>query len=229
MRRSFQIAAGLIFLVFAAAMAGIEQLLLIPLTLAFGWIKSLGRFFSAVQLTPGTVAWFGIMAGVLVLGTHAFCTSVRRVRTSAIGAWRWKWTCSFYAALVLVLFASAALVGVAHQTGWMILSKEPMFRTGKEAMADRTRLRYASRAVFEVAQTNEWDLVRVKREMARLPFGSNWEDFAFYFVGATNGSTERLILLQRNPKYQQEIGIVERDKLYTRPFQDLAGLLKSPP
>jgi len=169
-----------------------------------------------------------LLVGVLLVGTHAFCAWVRRTRSSAASPWKWKWTCGFYVALVLVLFASASLIGVAHQSVWMITSKEPFFKRRWD-FAEQMRLRNVGGSVLELARTNEWDFVRVKRELATLPSHSNWESFAFYLVGKSNGAPDRLILFRRNPKYQTEIGIVERDNFHTRPFRDLAELLQSPP
>jgi hypothetical protein len=229
MRRSIKIAAALTFVtaVFVTASGG-HGLLLIPLTLAIGWVKSTGRFVSVVQLSAATVVWSIVIVGVLLVGTHTFCAWVRQAQSSTSSPWKWRWTCSFYCALVLVLFASASLVGIAHQTGWMIGSKEPFFKRRWD-LAERMRLRNVAGSVLELARTNQWDFVRVKRELVKLPSGSNWESFAFYLVGESNGAPDRLILFRRNPKYQTEIGIVERDNFHTRPFRDLAELLRSPP
>jgi hypothetical protein len=227
MRRSIKIAAAVTLLAGVVA-AGAPELMLLPLTLGIGWVKSAGRFVSVVQPSAGTVLRLLLLVGVLLVGTHAFCAWVRRARSSAASPWKWKWTCGFYVALVLVLFASASLVGVAHQTGWMITSKEPFFKRRWD-FAEQMRLRNVGGSVLELARTNEWDFVRVKRELATLPSHSNWESFAFYLVGESNGAPDRLILFRRNPKYQTEIGIVERDNFHTRPFRDLAELLQSPP
>lgn len=228
MRRSIKIAAVLA-LVAVVVLPGAPELVTIPLTLAIGWVRSLGRFLSVVQLSAASVVWSMLLVGVLVVGTHGFCAWMRRARSDTSGPWQWRWTCGFYAALVLVLFASAALVGVAHQTGWMLTSKEPFFNRRHEFIVERSRLRNTGGAVLELARSSEWDLARVKRELIEFPAGSNWEDFAFYFVGESNGAPDRVILLRRNPKYQTEIGIVERDNFHIKPFPDLIGLLQSSP
>ena len=231
MRRSIKLAAVLTLVTAVLVTAsGAHGLLLIPLTLAIGWVKSTGRFLSLVQLSAPTVGWSIIALGVLLAGTHAFCAWVRQARTGTIGAWPWRWTCSFYCALALVLFASAAFVGIAHQTGWMITSKEPFFNRRHEWMIERARLQNVGAAVLQLARNSEWDFVRVKGELIELPPRFSWEDYAFYFVGESNGAPKRVILLRRNPKYQAEIGVVERDNFSTRPFRDLSELLvRSPP
>ena len=228
MRRSIKI-AGALTLITGLAAAGAPELLKIPLTLAIGWVKSTGRFVSVVQLSSPTVGWSIIALGVLLAGTHAFCAWVRQSRTGPVGVWHWRWTCGVYAALALVLFASAALVGIAHQTGWMITSKEPFFNRRHEWMIERARLQNVGAAVLQLARNSEWDFVRVKGELIEFLPWSGWENYAFYFVGESNGAPQRVLLFRRNPKYQAEIGVVERDNFSTRPFRDLAELLRSPP
>jgi len=226
MRRSIKIAAVLT-LVAAVVLPGAPGLLKILLTLAIGWISSMGRFLSVVQLSTTTVVWSIIIAGVLLVGTHTFCAWVQRARSSDSLPWKCRWTCGFYAALVLVLFASASFVGIAHQTGWMIGAKEPFFKRRWD-IAERMRLRTVGNEIFERARTNEWDFARPKGELTGR--GSAWEEFAFYFVGKSNGAPDCVILLPRNPKYQTEVGIVERANFHTRPFRDLTDLLvRSPP
>ena len=227
MRRSIKIAAALmpVALVLAAA----PELLKLPLPLAFGWIKSAGRFLSVMHLSSGTVTSLIILVGVLLVGTHAFCTWVRGARAGASNPWRWRWTCSVYAGLVLLLFASAALVGIAHQTGWMISSPEPIFKSRKMFLKERFRLRSVGNEILERARANEWEFAKVKSELIAPAAGSSWEEFAFYFVGDSNGVPDCVIVLPRNPKHQTEIGIVERANFHTRPFRDLPELLRSPP
>jgi hypothetical protein len=129
-----------------------------------------------------------------------------------------------------VLFASAALVGIAHQTGWMISSKEPILKRRGVSWKERLRLRNVGNEILERARSNDWNFARMKRELIASPAGSVWEEFAFYFVGDSNGAPDCVILLPRNPKYQTEIGIVERATFHTRPFRDLSELLaRSPP
>ena len=227
MRRSIKIAA-VVTLVTGVVLAANPALVLIPLTLAIGWVKSTGRFVSVVQLSAPTVAWSIIALGVLLAGTHAFCTWARQARTGTVGVWPWRWTCSFYCALALVLFASAALVGIAHQTGWMISSQEPVFKSRKATLQEWMQLRNVGKEILERARTNEWNFARLKSDLTAQ--GSTWEEFAFYFVGDSNGTPDCVILLPRNPKYQTEIGIVERATFHTRPFRDLSELLvRSPP
>jgi len=227
MRRSIKI-AGALTLITGLVAAAAPELLKIPLTLAIGWIKSTGRFASVVQLSAPTVAWSLIAVSILLTGTHAFCAWVRRARSSAAGPWKWKWTCGFYAALVLVLFASASLVGIGHQSGWMIGSKEPVFKRRGVAWKERIRLRNIGNDILEQARASEWDFARLKSDLTTQV--ATWEDFAFYFVSERNDAPPRIILLPRNPKSQTEIGVVERDTFSTRPFRDFTELLvRNPP
>jgi hypothetical protein len=224
MRRSIKIAAGISFFLVVLAVVN-PALFLIPFTLAFGWIKSLGRFISVVRLSASTIAWLIVATGLLVVGTHAFCCWVQRSRSAAGRSWHWRWTCGFYAGLVLVLCASAGLVGVAHQTGWMLSSDEPVFRRRGAGFKERIRLHNVGKEVLQLALANDWDLARLKRELIGPAARSSWEEFAFYFVAASNDAPACVILLPRNPKHRTEIGIVERDTFQTRSIGTLPHLL----
>lgn len=226
MRRSIKIAA-LLTLIALVVLPGAPGLLKILLTLALGWISSIGRFFSLVHFSTGTVVWSIVLVGALLVGTHTFCAWVRRARSSASSPWKWKWTCGFYAALVLVLFSSASLVGIAHQTGWMISSREPILKNRKAWLQERMQLRNVGKEILERARTNEWNFARLKSDLTGR--GSAWEEFAFYFLGNSNGTPHCVIFLPRNPKYQTEIGIVEEGTFNTRPFRDFTELLAGSP
>ncbi len=227
MRRSIKIAAVLTLLA-VVVVPGMPGLMLVPLTLAIGWIKSAGRFLSVVQPSTGTVTGLILLAGVLLVGTHAFCAWVGRARPAS-SPWHWRWTCSAYAALVLVLFACAALVGIAHQTAWMVSSPEPIFKRRGVAWKERFRLRNVGNEILERARSNDWNFARVKAELTASATASTWEEFAFYFVGDSNGVPDCVIFLPRNPKHRTEIGIVERANFNTRPFRDLNELLRRTP
>jgi hypothetical protein len=134
MRRGFVaiiLAVGaLLLLACMGLFAPIEFLAVITI----GWIWYLARTLPVIQ-----VAWAGVATGALCLtlvaiGSHYFLAWIYpHVRwpgegyESGVIRWKWRWTGSFVAGIVLLFVAGLATVGVTHQLGWLLTSREPLF------------------------------------------------------------------------------------------------------
>jgi hypothetical protein len=99
----------------------------IPWTIATGWLPFLGRVVPQVRPDPLTVLTAlvsGVAAtvGVDVMAAWLYPT----LRGDASQRWKPRWT-AFVVMLVVTLFlAGTAMVGMIHQSGWIVRSKEPM-------------------------------------------------------------------------------------------------------
>jgi prepilin-type processing-associated H-X9-DG protein len=67
-----------------------------------------------------------------VVGSHFFIAWLYRETRSRAGIkelqvarWKWRWTIGLAAMVVLTFVAGIATVGVTHQLGWLLTSKEP--------------------------------------------------------------------------------------------------------
>jgi prepilin-type processing-associated H-X9-DG protein len=109
--------------------------------LAVGWIWYLGR---AVPQVP--VEWDGVLTAVVCLallcgGLHLFCRWLYEAAPAAAAAeqtprrpWPFRWTAAVVGVVVLMFVAGVAVVGLTHQTAWLITSPEPLLRDRHEAM-----------------------------------------------------------------------------------------------
>ncbi len=127
MRRRWKVlgltAAGgsaLLFCLFLLC-AGLDAVLQIPVTLALGWPKYLWRVIPQLRPDPWMVGTaIACLAGV-ILGTHAFCRWLAP-------PWPWKRTWRVVGLVVLMFVAGISVVGIVHQTAWLVHSPEPLLR-----------------------------------------------------------------------------------------------------
>ncbi|SIO58083.1 prepilin-type processing-associated H-X9-DG domain-containing protein [Singulisphaera sp. GP187] len=115
--------------------AGIAVPIDLIVSLAFGWLLFLKRS-PEVQINGS-----GILSGVVCLtlfavGLHHFLRWLHGQIQQGQGGdpptspWKWSWTTSLVAIIVLMFVAGLTSVGVAHQTGWLLTSSEPLLSFG---------------------------------------------------------------------------------------------------
>src|SRR5439155_16451380 len=98
-----------------------------------GWIKYLWRVVPQLNPDPWAVgSAVACIAGVIV-GAHLF------LRWLAGGEWQWKRTFRCVGLIVLMFVAGIALVGVTHQTAWLVRSPEPIMEPGSVRRAAARR------------------------------------------------------------------------------------------
>jgi prepilin-type processing-associated H-X9-DG protein len=104
--------------------------------LLVGWVDFLRRVLPQVHVRWDLVASALFYAAVLVAGSHAFLRWLYREMSGPCvaggspspGAWRLRWTLGGFAIIALMFTAGMAAIGVAHQTAWLVTSREPLFR-----------------------------------------------------------------------------------------------------
>ncbi|WP_406694866.1 DUF1559 domain-containing protein [Singulisphaera sp. Ch08] len=111
--------------------------------LALGWLIFLGRF-AEIQINGG-----GLITGLVCLtlfagGLHLFLGWLHRQIQGEGGdppatPWKRSWTTSLVAIIVLMFVAGLTSVGVAHQTGWLLTSSEPLLSSGGMMAAKRSQ------------------------------------------------------------------------------------------
>jgi prepilin-type processing-associated H-X9-DG protein len=100
----------------------------VPVTLLFGWISYLWRVVPRIR-TDWPAVGVGAGAAVLfTLGVHWIGRSWRKAEPDA-PAWKFRWSLTGVAMVVLAFAAGIAVVGVVHQTGWLMTAEGP--RTGE--------------------------------------------------------------------------------------------------
>ena len=237
------LALGTIGLVLLAAT--VPDLLLFPRTLLFGWIHALRRIASMIVASPVAVAWAGLTVVLIVAGTHGFGLWLWRrlwpevvaedgTKTSA--QWRWRWTVTLHAALAIALFAAMSVVGVAHQTGWLIAAREPIYvpRYWSSPHPHRMQMRSLAGAIEFLGAEQRWDADAIRKHVWSCLRGEAdlQEKMHTVFLKDAGGRLVRALVFPRNPKTfaQTGVGIVEPDAKYrTEPAVALTNLLQALP
>lgn len=118
---------------FAVLCAGPVPILEIPITLALGWVPYLGRVVPQLNPDPWAVGTaVACLIGVTV-GSHYF------FRWLAGGVWPWKRTLRCMGLVVLMFVAGTTMVGMTHQTTWLVRSPEPLTGGGMRVSAARMK------------------------------------------------------------------------------------------
>ncbi len=142
LRRILKTLLALVLLFFASALTGGMWLFLLPFLLAFGWLAYLVRVIPEVSVNLGAVFFAALTLLVFGVAAHHCLRWLHRswgANTDKGGrVWLPRWTVSFTALLVLLFAANIAVVGVVHQTGWIVSGdvlehswESPAFRVGR--------------------------------------------------------------------------------------------------
>lgn len=106
--------------------------------LAFGWIHFIVKNLATVELNP-VLFGEGIACTIaLGVGAHYFCRWLyREAGASTDHAWRWQWTASGLALVLLLFVTGIGTIGVVHQAAWLLSTKDPLL---VDAMLPRARV-----------------------------------------------------------------------------------------
>ena len=104
----------------------------LPVFLIGGWIAFLTRVIPAVHVRWDLVWSTAVYAVLLLVGSHYFLRwlyhEMSAASTPPRGNWRWRWTASLFALVMLMFVAGTAAVGVVHQTAWLARSPRPLYQ-----------------------------------------------------------------------------------------------------
>jgi Protein of unknown function (DUF1559) len=113
----------------------------VAVAVGLGWIWYLARLYHEVQVAPDGAATAAVCLILFAVGSHLFLGWLYRAVRSADGApsapdgerWKWRWTGSMTAVIVLMFVAGMSVVGMTHQLGWLVNSQEPWIISGSGA------------------------------------------------------------------------------------------------
>ena len=117
-----------LLVMFFLIILGMDQFLLLPLTVLFGWIVFLRDVVPQVTWNWELIATGVICLAIFVWGFHRTATWMRQGASSAEVGWRWRWTVTVTLGVTCFFTATIAVIGVLHQSIWLAKTEEPMLR-----------------------------------------------------------------------------------------------------
>lgn len=149
-------------------------------------------------------------------------------------AWRWTWTLALYLGIWLLFFAVMGAVGVAHQVGWLLRSKEPVMVRRKFNAVSIYQLRPRGIDLLETAIDAKWRLEDTRRAFflkdrdGRENRAETMEDFHIILFPGTNGQMVAGIIFHRDSLLRARSGFVLVTPLAEselRPISELPAIL----
>lgn len=126
-----------------------------------GWIPFIRRVAPQLNVNWSNVATAVLCLFTVGLGAHWFLSWIdaSRTRDSAepLRRWRFAWTASITAAILLLLIAGICILGVAHQTVWMATSEQPIIESTFETFyreESQKNLKQIGAAASDYAKAN---------------------------------------------------------------------------
>ncbi len=114
--------------------------------ITFGWVWYLLRTLPEVRFETTGVATAAVCLVLLTVGAHVFFSWLfRETRGSArasefhLKRWKWRWTGSLVLVTLLMFVAGMSVVGMTHQFGWLLSSKESWIVSGSGARGAMAR------------------------------------------------------------------------------------------
>ena len=179
-------------------------------TLCFGWVYAAVRLATRLQQhTSGFLLW-GLLFLTVGLGAQRFCKAIAADRHTG---WKLRWTIAGFGGLWLSLTAAMAMIGIAHQIGWIAASGEPWASPN-----ERERLTLAAALVSNTAQNGGWTADEIRRAVP-----VEWVNLVFQ-RDVTDNKITNVVVIHRDGR----TGFVEvrRDGRFTRhPMNELTNAL----
>ncbi|MCA9034679.1 MAG: DUF1559 domain-containing protein [Planctomycetaceae bacterium] len=136
-----------IWLVIAAccAFAGLPFIGEIPLRIVFGWIDFVYRTLPNIELNWASAGLAAISLVALLVGVQRLGVRWMRYRSRQRGMndgpWRFRWTGSLVAGLLLAFTAGISVLGAVHQLVWIVTREEPFVESDGFHLSGRTQSR----------------------------------------------------------------------------------------
>ena len=187
-------------------------------SLVIGWWGFLERVLPAMA-----VSWSGIGMAVgcsllIIVGMHSlsgwlFAHASRILKEDSQRTWRWTWTIALYLGVWLVFFAIMGAVGVIHQVGWLVRSKEPLMVSQEFRGSLFEQLKRHENELLVAADESNWNLEESRRAFLQM---TEWragrpgtvEDFHIVLLPGTNAQMVAGIIFHRDSGTRNRVGFV---------------------
>jgi hypothetical protein len=187
--------------------------------IAFGWAQFLARVLPRLTWDRNAVAVAVAAFGLFTLGVHWLGLGLTR-RQQSQRRWKFGWSLVICAAVVVAFAAGVCMIGVVHQTGWLMASDEPLLVERKSVRGGYGTSTLNLKA-FALAVLNYIELTRGKAPVADKngwPFHS-WATLALPYRDYT---------LRNEQGDQVDLNLPWNDAKNRKFFRGVIGVLLNP-
>jgi hypothetical protein len=181
--------------------------------LAMGWWQFLSRTAPSITWNWDISGMAALCVCLILFGANWFLNwlshNIARSRGLADNwRWPWKWTWCGVAALGVLFLTGMAVGGIAHQTGWIIGSPEPLFEAQTDwwQMNEMRQIQGAVQASL-LERTN--DIASVRGSLIQyLKTGADTrvQKFQILLILNPDGTPAGQMIFPRDPTLQAKIG-----------------------
>lgn len=180
----------------------------IAFRLVVGWMGFLARVIPAMEVNWSGIGMAVACSVLIVAGLHSLAVWIfghvtRTLKQMPASNWRWSWSVALYLGLWLVFMAIMGAVGVAHQVGWLVRSKEPLMVQREYRGAARIDLQEFGRDLAEALDSSRWKADSVREAIMNL---TSWvtrhaavEDYHFVPLGSEQGKVTAVAIVPGTP------------------------------
>lgn len=176
-------------------------------------------------------------SALIVVGLHSLAVWIfghvtRTLRQTSASNWRWSWSVSLYLGLWLVFMAIMGAVGVAHQVGWLVRSREPLLVQTTWRGIERVDLPRFASELQTAAVIHGWKADALRRDFAAYSTYTRrpvLEDYQMVPLLGERGKVTAAAVLPRDPEALAAYGFVvatpDRDIFEFYPAEALRSFL----
>jgi prepilin-type processing-associated H-X9-DG protein len=135
----------------------VQILVFVPL----GWIWFLGRVIADVRLDAWGLATAIVCLVFLAFGLHFFCGwlahQIEKKRNAAEALprpWTWRRTLTICSVMLLMFVSGIAVVGMTHQSVWLVTSPEPLLTSSFGRLVERLETENSLKQMALAMHTN---------------------------------------------------------------------------
>ena len=201
--------------------------------IAFGWAQFLFRVLPRLTWDRNAIVLTAAAFALFTLGVHWLGRALMRWRGSE-RRWRAGWSAAVTSCVVVAFAAGICMIGVVHQTGWLMANTEP-FVTESERLPshgnDQSAQVKLKILAFGVINSLDANANRPKNEADPSVAHHSWVSYAISYsdYSLSNGNGERvdMNLSWNNPKNQKffrgAIPLLTNPSMPDAPLRDLKG------
>lgn len=224
MKTGRAILLGSVVLLLLLTLAGNHARLLMEIlsTLPVGWLRFLARTLPRVTLNWNLIGMAAVCLALIIAGIHYFCRWLQAsIQPEQPAAARWGVASSAGLAgcFLLLFFIGMAVIGIVHQTAWMVSSPQPLYTERVQFIIELKMTEGAfEQALLELTSSNApFSLPALRQSIGGFQPSGFRDKVEIFLVMGDNGYPQGMIGFARDPVKRSQILVSTRETNCFRP------------